>query len=405
MSDRMGLEDIGIVKALKAAYAPDGGDVREHNADKNTLGFGLLHYALVRNLQPDYALALGSRYGFVPACIALALSANDKGRLHFVDANYDDRTDSFRTAYGGTGYWSKPVSELFRTLDLHPWIDLFIERTDSFFQRSSTAYGYIYIDANHSYEGAQHDFEQAFQHLAPGGLVTFHDAVVDSSYADKLPDPGAFGVKRFIQERFPEAIVLNRWPGLAILQPRRSSEGDTGASELAPLRQQLAAQQQQIGALRSQLGAVDALAGRLAQAEANLSDRLAKHDAYYELIARLRALVREHVPNGSTVLVVSKGDDQLVCQDNQQGRHFPEDETGVYAGEHPRDSAEAISRLEHLRAKGAQYLIFPQTAYWWFESYPEFKQHLDRSYRLVARQEETAVIYALGEPARGNLQT
>src|SRR5215813_12623104 len=126
MSKGMGLEDLEVIEALKRAYAPDGGDMREHNADNTSLGFGLLHYAFVRNLRPEHALALGSRYGFVPACIALAFKANGKGHLHFVDANYDDRTDCFRTAYGGTGYWSKPASELFRVLDLHQLIDVFI---------------------------------------------------------------------------------------------------------------------------------------------------------------------------------------------------------------------------------------------------------------------------------------
>lgn len=399
MSNVIGLEDLSVIEALKTAYAPDGGDVREHNADKDTLGFGLLHYALVRNLRPEYALALGSRYGFVPACMALALKANGKGRLHFVDANYDDRTDNFRTAYGGTGYWSKPVSELFRTFSLHDWIDLFIERTDSFFLRTSTQYGYVYVDANHSYEGVTYDFEHAFQRLAPGGIVTFHDALVDSSCAEKLPDPDAFGVKRFLQERFPEAIVLDRWPGLAIVQPKRSSEPVVISSEITQLRQQLAAQDEQIRAFRTKMALLDKLEAKLDNLLVNLNDRLLQHDGYYELIARIRTLVRQMVPKESTVLVVSKGDDQLICLENQRCSHFPQHETGVYAGEHPKDSTEAISGLERLRSKGGQYLIFPQTAFWWFESYPDFKEHLDRNYRMLARKEDTAVVYSLCESA------
>src|SRR5947207_1996346 len=83
--NKIGLEDFEIVRTLKNAYAPDQGDEKWHNGGENHIGFGLLHYALIRNLRPDNALAVGSRYGFVPACIALGLKANGKGRLTFVD--------------------------------------------------------------------------------------------------------------------------------------------------------------------------------------------------------------------------------------------------------------------------------------------------------------------------------
>jgi predicted O-methyltransferase YrrM len=398
MSQGIGLEDLGVIEALKRAYAPDGGDVREHNADDNSIGFGLLHYAFVRNLQPEHALALGSRFGFVPACIALALKANGKGRLHFVDANYDDRVDCFRTAYGGTGYWAKPASELFRTLALHDWIDVFIERTDSFFTRTAAQYGYVYIDANHSYEGVKYDFEQAVAHLAPAGIVTFHDALVDASCADKVSDAGAFGIRKFLQERFPEALVIDRWPGLAMVQPKRPNQSSASSEEITRLRQQLAVQEERIRAMQSKVGLVETLSAKLDDAMVKLNERLEQHDAYYELVARVRSLVRRTVPKGSTLLVVSKGDDQLVCLDNQQAMHFPQDEGGVYAGEHPNDSAEAISYLNRLRAKGAQYVLFPQTAFWWFESYPEFKAYLDQNYKVVAQQQDTGVIYWLGSP-------
>src|SRR5579862_7181749 len=178
MSTVTGLENQEVVDALKAAYAFDGGAEREHNSAKGSIGFGLLHYAFTRNLRPDYALAIGSRYGFIPACIALALKANGKGRLHFVDANYDDQTDQFAKAYGGTGHWSGgQAQQLFGALQLYEWIDLFIERTDTFFPRSTVQYGYIYIDGNHSYQGVEYDFSQAVPRLAPGGTIAVHDAM------------------------------------------------------------------------------------------------------------------------------------------------------------------------------------------------------------------------------------
>jgi len=220
MTHNIGLEDLEILRSLKTAYAPDQGDEKWHNGAADHIGFGLLHYALVRNVRPHNALVIGSRYGFVPACVALALKANGKGRLSFVDANYDDRTDGYAKAYGGIGYWSKPIQECFGALDLHPWVDMFLERTQDFFSRNQTHFQYIYIDGNHSYEGVKYDCEQALGRLDAGGLLTFHDALVEASYGQGLADPGGFGVQTYLRERFPEAVILNPWPGLALIQPR-----------------------------------------------------------------------------------------------------------------------------------------------------------------------------------------
>jgi hypothetical protein len=59
------------------------------------------------------------------------------------------------------------------------------------------------------------------------------------------------------------------------------------------------------------------------------------------------------------------------------------------AGYYPSSSCEAIAQLEGLRAKGAQYLLFPQTAFWWIEHYPEFARHLESRYRQIVRRNDT----------------
>jgi hypothetical protein len=64
-------------------------------------------------------------------------------------------------------------------------------------------------------------------------------------------------------------------------------------------------------------------------------------------------------------------------------------EQKAYGGYYPGGSCEAIAQLEGLRAKGAQYLLFPQTAFWWIEHYPEFARHLENRYRLIVRRKDT----------------
>jgi hypothetical protein len=119
--------------------------------------------------------------------------------------------------------------------------------------------------------------------------------------------------------------------------------------------------------------------------------------AYQQLVQRIREVVRAALPSKATVIVVSKGDKELVKLDDRQAWHFPQDEEGVYAGYHPASNAEAIAHLEELQAKGGEYLLFPGTAFWWLEHYKEFDQHLEARYQRVW-DDEVCVIYELSNP-------
>jgi hypothetical protein len=116
---------------------------------------------------------------------------------------------------------------------------------------------------------------------------------------------------------------------------------------------------------------------------------------YQRLIHRIRGVVRAALPPNTTIIVASKGDDALLCFECRRGWHFPQTDTGVYAGHYPADSAAAIAHLEALRATGGDFLLFPQTALWWLEHYSAFGQHLEYRYRVVASRDDTCVIFAL----------
>jgi len=61
--------------------------------------------------------------------------------------------------------------------------------------------------------------------------------------------------------------------------------------------------------------------------------------------------------------------------------HFPQTATGEYAGCYPATGQEAVDQLEQLRASGFRFLLFPATALWWLEYYPDLAAHLERRYR------------------------
>lgn len=61
---------------------------------------------------------------------------------------------------------------------------------------------FLLIDADHSYEGVRRDFESWLPHVAPGGMMVFHD------YA--MPEAG---VARFVDEDLGGVAAVNKHPG------------------------------------------------------------------------------------------------------------------------------------------------------------------------------------------------
>jgi hypothetical protein len=122
---------------------------------------------------------------------------------------------------------------------------------------------------------------------------------------------------------------------------------------------------------------------------------------YRQLIGRVRQAVSSTLPASGTVIVMSRGDDELLDLDGRRAVHFPQGEEGQYAGYHPASSADAIAQLETLRNDDGKFLLIPHTELWWLESYPEFNQHLEENYALVAREPQTALIFDLRDRTPG----
>ena len=101
------------------------------------------------------------------------------------------------------------------------------------------------------------------------------------------------------------------------------------------------------------------------------------------------------MPGDTNIVVINKGDEELLKFSGRNGWHFPQSENGRYANLYPADSAEAVAQLESLRGKGANFLVIPSPAFWWLEHYADFKSHLDKNFPLTVRDEATCLIYDL----------
>lgn len=122
-------------------------------------------------------------------------------------------------------------------------------------------------------------------------------------------------------------------------------------------------------------------------------------DDYEELVRRIHATASDRLPRDARVLVVSRGDDELLAP-GLAASHFPQAPGGGYAGYHPADSGAAIAHLEQCRAAGAEYLLMPSTAFWWLDYYGGMLQHLMGRGRVL-HHDGHCVIFDLREHAPG----
>lgn len=118
------------------------------------------------------------------------------------------------------------------------------------------------------------------------------------------------------------------------------------------------------------------------------------HVAFQQLADIIGETVRSVLPPRANVMVVSRGDEDLLQLDGRQGWHFPQTREGVYAGHHPGDSAEAITHLETLKERGGGFVLFPRTAFWWLSHYDDFHRHLEDRHDRIWR-DDYSIIYRL----------
>jgi len=187
------------------------------NAYAENPGFGLLHYALIRNMRPEHVLCLGSRGGFIPAFCALACHDNGKGFVDFVDAGFNANHPK---GWAGVGLWSSKNFNAARHFGkLADFIAVHVELSRDFCERTETQYEYIHVDADHSYEGVKDDFDIWWPRLLPGGIVAFHDATRKRIHTKLWGD---IGVARFLDEihlqRGLTVFELQFGQGLAMIQ-------------------------------------------------------------------------------------------------------------------------------------------------------------------------------------------
>lgn len=122
----------------------------------------------------------------------------------------------------------------------------------------------------------------------------------------------------------------------------------------------------------------------------------ARRAAYVALVGRIRERVGTVVPPGSRVAVITRGDAMLLELPEVAAEHLPRDETGTWAGFHPRDGADAAAHLEAARRRGVTHLVVPEPSAWWLEYYGDLRAALDTTARVLVADEDATIFELAG---------
>lgn len=186
---------------------------------KGGLGYGWIHYSLIRQTQPERVLCIGSRWGFIPAVCAIACRDNGSGKVVFVDAGFDmSESEGPGNHWGGMGWWKRCNSnKYFGQFNLERYIELHVMKSSEYFtDHPKQRYGYIHIDGDHSYQGVKFDFETFWPQLIKGGFAAIHDI----GSPDK--DGNIYGTRDYWQEIKKQigssTIEIMEDPGVGIIQ-------------------------------------------------------------------------------------------------------------------------------------------------------------------------------------------
>ena len=185
------------------------------NTAAGDLGFGWLYHGLVRNLRPDYVVAIGSCRGFMPFCAARGLQENGHGKLLFIDPSY---SGNGHPGWSGRGLWSdaRGVEGWIARFGLGGWMTHFkLTSAEAFpLVRGIVADGrlsLVVVDGAHTFEQSLQDFE-LYSSLMYEGFVVFHDATSE--------DCGVkLSIETLRQRGFP-LVTIHREVGLSLVEIR-----------------------------------------------------------------------------------------------------------------------------------------------------------------------------------------
>jgi predicted O-methyltransferase YrrM len=187
-----------------------------------------LLYGLVKAAKPLVVVEIGSARGRSTCFIGKALKENGVGKLYAIDPhtqtawNDVDSIDTFQILNSNISH-----------LGLNDVVKILRDTSDNVARNWQTEIDLLFIDGDHSYEGARKDWDLFSPFVRPFGSVIFHDTLwdlkSDSQYA--RPDMGVPRVVEELRVQGYPVLTLDKDFGVSVVQPVRGGVPLRSSSE------------------------------------------------------------------------------------------------------------------------------------------------------------------------------
>jgi predicted O-methyltransferase YrrM len=178
-----------------------------------------LLYGFCRSMKPLVAVEIGSARGKSACYIGMALKHNGSGRLYAIDphtsTNWNDNNsvDTYNI-----------MRRNLEVLHLTDVVTVLREYSSAALRKVPKPIDVLFIDGDHSYEGVKADWDNFTPHMAPFGLIVFHDTIWGLKPDSKWYRQD-MGVPRFVDELrrsgYP-VITVDRDCGVSVVQQQRN---------------------------------------------------------------------------------------------------------------------------------------------------------------------------------------
>jgi predicted O-methyltransferase YrrM len=176
-----------------------------------------LLYGLVRSIKPSVCVEIGSARGRSTCYIGLALKENGRGTLFAIDPhiqtdwNDDNSIDTYAV-----------LTENLAALGVGAHVQVLRSFSEEVAGSWNSPIDLLFIDGDHSYDGAKRDWELFSRHLSPFGVAIFHDTIWDLKPDSALSRLGKMGVPCFVNELremgYP-VLTIEKDCGVSLVQP------------------------------------------------------------------------------------------------------------------------------------------------------------------------------------------
>ncbi|MGA3006274.1 MAG: class I SAM-dependent methyltransferase [Opitutaceae bacterium] len=177
-----------------------------------------LLYGLARSLQPEVCVEIGSAKGASTCHIGLALRENVRGQLYAVDPHLPTDWNDVDAVE------SLPVLKRnLRLCGLEAYVQIVRATSQEAARNWNQPIDLLFIDGDHTYDGAKNDWDLFSPFLRPFGVAVFHDATWEL-HGQRRPD---MGVPRLLDELRRDGypvVTLDRDYGLSLVQTRKGGQ-------------------------------------------------------------------------------------------------------------------------------------------------------------------------------------